>query len=240
MRRPRLLLALLTAPPRSPAGWWPCPRPRPPSRPVTWSDEFNAPVPHVDRRVEVEVRHRRQRVGQQRAAVLHELDLQRLPRRHGQPRDHRATGEPVQLPVPLRHLSVHLGPHPDRGQVHPGSTATSRPGSRSRGARASGRRSGCWAAAPGPTAARSTSWRTSASEPEHRLRHHPRPRLLRRQRGRRHTARSGSRWPTPSTLTAIDWSPNLDHPGTLDGSEYFHAPRPACAATPGSSTTRSS
>ena len=210
---------------------------------LVWSDEFNAPAGTPVDAEQVAVRHRRRRLGQQRAAVLHQQHQQRRPRRPGQPGHHRAPGEPGQLPVPLRHAASTPRPGCSPPTSSPRRTAGSRPASRSRAVRASGRRSGCSARHRQRRLAEHRRDRHHGEHrpgAEHRPRHHARPRLLRRRRHHGAGTPSARRWPTPSTPTRWTGSPNSII-WYVDGIAVPpRRPRPSSAATAGSSTTRSS
>ena len=169
------------------------------------------PRRHARRPEQVAVRHRRRRLGQQRAAVLHEQHQQRRPRRPGQPGHHRPPGQPRQLPVPLRALRVHVGPAADGGHLHPDVRSV-------RGADQDPARSGHLARVldarhrrrAGPTPARSTSWRTSAGSPTPSTAPCTGP-------ATRAAAASPAAAPSAQPLAddfhtyRVDWEPNVDH-----------------------------
>ena len=81
--------------------------------------------------------------------------------RRRQPGDHRPPGE-RRLPVPLRHLPVHVGPVAHRADLHPDVRPVRGPHQDPPRARDLARVLDARRAATGRTTARSTSWRTSA------------------------------------------------------------------------------
>lgn len=192
---------------------------------------------------QVESGGQRRRRRQQRAAVLHRQHRQRRPRRQRPHGHHRPQGQPRRLPVPLRAVRVHLGPHEHGGQVHPGLRQVrgphqdpARPGDLA-GLLDAGRQLRL-----GRLARQRRDRHHGERRPraEHRARHPARPRLLGRQPDHRllpAPQRGSVRRRLPHLRGGV--GPRLDH--LVRRRRRLPDVHPAdTAATRGSTTTRSS